>query len=657
MTLRNKTPIFVFLPGSYQTPAHFEPITQKLQTCGYDAVALMLAGRGDNAESAAPLESVTTARARLTELVQDQSREVVLVGCSYAGMIASMAVKGLERSLRQHQGLAGGVTNVVFIAGLLIPEGLKLVDMLPGNKLPPWSLLDEQRGVLMPSPAAKAIFFTDMDEASRDRYGSQLVAQTPRDSQGVIKDACWDVDVPKIYIHTLQDQACPMELQNTMLSRVRSVRPEDWSTLTIESDHSPFLSHVDQTVDLLLRHCSGPTPAWQTIPIRLLRTSTLLVDFYFLSHNPTTTDLKTPQFTTVLHFTQLRPRSSRGDTTIDCLQLPTPIEVSPRRPRHAQLRPQFCARIFTMVAALEHRFVHSVTGLGNLAKQVARTPPAEDAPPFEYTDRALAILSRAHEAHTQVVKEKMEQEFLLQRSHVSSEIRGLEDRLDTRFRWIEKRLDGFEKSVDKRFKEAEKNVNERFCKFEKNVDERFQAVDRRFEKIEGEICDIKGELGNCTAISRNGNLRRMHQNISVIKVRMSTAEPNKFEYTASPLFPRTVKALYALGQAAKGIPGFERVAKQYPTLIQPTAVQIIRELVGFYKVHAFRDDVSDSDATELDVETNVDAHLEELLDVWGMDWEGICELGERHMAANTAPQAGVKRGGNATEGTEKRARA
>ncbi|KAL9048928.1 MAG: hypothetical protein Q9162_007479 [Coniocarpon cinnabarinum] len=259
MTLRKKTPIFVFLPGSYQTPAHFEPITQKLQTCGYDAVALMLAGRGDNAESAAPLESVTTARARLTELVQDQSREVVLMGCSYAGMIASMAVKGLEISLRQHQGLAGGVTNVVFIAGLLIPEGLKLVDMLPGNRLPPWSLLDEQRGVLIPSPAAKAIFFTDMDEASRDRYGSQLVAQTPRNLQGVIKDACWDVDVPKIYIHTLQDKACPMELQNTMLSRVRSVRPEDWSTLTIESDHSPFLSHVEQTVDLLLRHRSGPT--------------------------------------------------------------------------------------------------------------------------------------------------------------------------------------------------------------------------------------------------------------------------------------------------------------------------------------------------------------------------------------------------------------
>ncbi|KAL9048927.1 MAG: hypothetical protein Q9162_007478 [Coniocarpon cinnabarinum] len=338
-----------------------------------------------------------------------------------------------------------------------------------------------------------------------------------------------------------------------------------------------------------------------------------------------------------------------------------------------------------MIADVEYRFKHSVAGLGNLAREIGRTAPAEDDPPFEYTDRGLAILCRVHEVHSKAMKERMEQEFLLQRSHVSSEVRGLEERLDTRFRWVDKRFDVFEKSVDKRFEEfqkdmdkrfhavdvrfdkleksvdvrfneLEKKMDARFLTFERKMDERFHAVDRRFKKIEGEMHDIKGHITNSTAIAANRHLRRMHKPINVVKVRQPTADPNEFVYTAHGSFPKNVKSIYALGQTAKGVRGLERLTKQYGDLTMASAQEHLTDLLDFYGVTVYTDDASESDATEVGFETSADSYLEDLLDKWGMDWEQICALGDRHMAEEPASQAGMKRVGVAEGAIEKRAR-
>ena len=57
----------------------------------------------------------------------------------------------------------------------------------------------------------------------------------------------------------------------------------------------------------------------------------------------------------------------------------------------------------------------------------------------------------------------------------------------------------------------------RFEELEKKMDERFMQVDGRFDKQEGEIRDVKVQLGNAAAVTRNGCLRRMHQPIKVLK--------------------------------------------------------------------------------------------------------------------------------------------
>ena len=176
---------------------------------------------------------------------------------------------------------------------------------------------------------------------------------------------------------------------------------------------------------------------------------------------------------------------------------------------------------------MDYRFKHSLVVMGQLAQDTARTPPSEDDPPLEYVDRSLSILGRTFDAYNQ----RMQQEFLGQREFIASQFREVEKKMDERFQ-----------KVDRRFEEVEKKM-----------DERFQKVDRRFDKQEGEIRDVKVQLENAAAITRNGRLRRMHQSINLIKVLKPAVDPNNFVWTSHPQVPKHMKNTYILGQRAKGI--------------------------------------------------------------------------------------------------------
>ena len=176
---------------------------------------------------------------------------------------------------------------------------------------------------------------------------------------------------------------------------------------------------------------------------------------------------------------------------------------------------------------MEYKFKHSLVVMGQLAQDTARTPPSEDGPPLEYVDRSLTILGRAFDTYNQ----KMQREFLSQREFIASQ-----------FREVEKKMDG-------RFQEVEEKMNERF----QEVNERFQKLDRRFDQQEGEIRDVKVQLENSAAITRNGRLRRMHQPINLIKVVKPTTDPDKFVWASHPQAPKHMKNIYILGQRAKGV--------------------------------------------------------------------------------------------------------
>ena len=176
---------------------------------------------------------------------------------------------------------------------------------------------------------------------------------------------------------------------------------------------------------------------------------------------------------------------------------------------------------------MEYKFTRSLVVMGKLAGDAARTPPSEEDSPFGYVDQSLLIMGRTFDSHDQ----RMRQEFLGQREFIASQF----------------------KEVDERFKEVEKKMDGRFKEMEKKMDGRFKEVDRRFDQQESEIRNIRVQLENAAAITRNGRLRRMHQPINLIKVLKPAGDPNKFVWASHPQVPKHIKNTYILGQRAKGV--------------------------------------------------------------------------------------------------------
>lgn len=323
---------------------------------------------------------------------------------------------------------------------------------------------------------------------------------------------------------------------------------------------------------------------------------------------------------------------------------------------------------------MEFSFKHSLVVMGQLAQDAARTPPSEDDPPLEYVDQSLTILGRTFDTHNQRIR----QEFLGQRDFIASQFREVEKKTNERLGEMEKKMDGRFKEVDGRFEEMNKL---------------FQKIDRRFDRLESEIRDIKVQIENAAAVTRNGRLRRMHQSINLIKVLKPGDKPNNFVWASHPRVPKHMKDTYILGQHAKGIfePSWDGkpdkqsmhffhlyakcffalylaellfiVAIDFTNVVfieiqaEQKALHTINELAKFYNIIIFSDDESESDATEVMLrETTVDDYMEALLDEWGMDWQKVLRLGMQHMQAQSQ-QAGAKRAGDASSrGEPKKAR-
>ena len=231
----------------------------------------------------------------------------------------------------------------------------------------------------------------------------------------------------------------------------------------------------------------------------------------------------------------------------------------------------------------------------------------------------------------------------------------------------------------------EKKMDGRF----KEVDERFQKIDHRFDTQESEIRDVKIQLENAAAITRNGRLRRMHQPINLIKVLKPGSDHHKFVWASHPQVPKHMKNTYTLGQQAKGIfePSLEGKSNQQSTyflftygkwflafylteiaisccdwanivfieaLAKQKALHTISDLANFYSIIIWSDEESESDATQVLLqEVTVDDYMEALLAEWGMDWQRVLKLGMQHMQARPQ-QAGAKRAGDASSRGEKK---
>ena len=160
-TMADPKPVYIFVGGVSHTPAFFEGVIDQMRTHGYESTAVAFPTCGDNTETAKQWDEVTAIQNIVSNVLDDQKRDVVLVLHSYSGWPGSRAINGLDKEARREDGKLTGIVEVVFLAAFLLPDNAIVAQY---SCLPPWLTVEvsmrasESRFLTLTAPRMDAAF-------------------------------------------------------------------------------------------------------------------------------------------------------------------------------------------------------------------------------------------------------------------------------------------------------------------------------------------------------------------------------------------------------------------------------------------------------------------------------------------------------------------
>jgi pimeloyl-ACP methyl ester carboxylesterase len=219
-------------------------IIGELERHGHTVVARDLPGLG---EDKTPMEEVTLERYTdaVCEALLAEPKPVLLVGHSMAGIVISQAA---ERHPDRIKGL-------VYVTAYLLSDGQALLQVAQEDeqmaRLAPWLIVD---GPICNFQADKhgEVFYNCCTESDAEWASSMLVPQplAPWVTPIHVTNERFG-SVPRFYVKCRQDHALVPSLQERMLAATSCQ-----TVVSIDTDHSPFLSTPSELVSHLLSFCT-----------------------------------------------------------------------------------------------------------------------------------------------------------------------------------------------------------------------------------------------------------------------------------------------------------------------------------------------------------------------------------------------------------------
>jgi pimeloyl-ACP methyl ester carboxylesterase len=172
---------------------------------------------------------------------------------SYGGQVGSDALVGLGTASRAEQGLAGGVSHLVYLAGFAVPEGTAMMDKvkefghmdlvpLAFNFAEDDTCLNNDPKTLLVGPSALSAYEVD-------RYLALLVRWNGKGMYQPIKHAAWR-EIPVAYIHSTADMTVPLDYQKSFVEGMEKAgRPVQ--TFELATGHCPHLTATEGVVDAI----------------------------------------------------------------------------------------------------------------------------------------------------------------------------------------------------------------------------------------------------------------------------------------------------------------------------------------------------------------------------------------------------------------------
>jgi pimeloyl-ACP methyl ester carboxylesterase len=237
--LASKT--FVLVHGAWQAPYVWDIVKSQLEAKGQNVIVVELPAHGSDNTSPAAV-SIDVYRDKVIAAIEGVKGKVILVGHSMGGVVVTAVAEKIPSKIEK----------LVYIGAFLPANGQSLMDLA----------MTDAQSILGPNllPSKDQLTL----DVNHDKIIDIFCQDAPADIQKEVlakfrvepaipfgnKVALTDANfgsVNKYYIHTAQDHAVGIDLQNRMVTAAHITK-----TYSLETGHSPFLSKPDQVTEVLL---------------------------------------------------------------------------------------------------------------------------------------------------------------------------------------------------------------------------------------------------------------------------------------------------------------------------------------------------------------------------------------------------------------------
>ncbi len=238
------TNTYVLVHGAWQAPYVWTTVKEQLEKAGQKVVVVELPAHGDDYTSPANV-SIDVYRDKVISAIssiKSTNQRVILVGHSLGGVVVTAVAEKIPEKIKK----------LIYIGAFVPANGQSLFDLasqdaqsLLGPSLIPSS---DQLTLDVKHENITSIFCQDGSDAVKqlvlDNYRAEPAI--PFTNKVTLTDANFG-SVDKYYIHTLQDHAIGIDLQNKMADAAHITK-----TFAVNTGHSPFLTQPTEVTKLLL---------------------------------------------------------------------------------------------------------------------------------------------------------------------------------------------------------------------------------------------------------------------------------------------------------------------------------------------------------------------------------------------------------------------
>jgi pimeloyl-ACP methyl ester carboxylesterase len=237
----NAKKTFVLVHGAWQAPYVWDMVKSQLEAKGQKVIVVELPAHGNDMTSPAAV-SIDVYSDKVIAAIESVNGKVILVGHSMGGVVVTAVAEKIPSRIEK----------LVYIGAFLPANGQSLMDlaMTDAQSILGPNLIPSKDQLTLDVIHDKIIDIFCQD-ASADIQKEVLAKfrvepAIPFGNKVALTEANFG-SVMKYYIHTSQDHAVGIDLQNRMVTAAHITK-----TYTLDTGHSPFLTKPDEVTVTLL---------------------------------------------------------------------------------------------------------------------------------------------------------------------------------------------------------------------------------------------------------------------------------------------------------------------------------------------------------------------------------------------------------------------